>query len=658
MMTCIPPPPHMRAAMQTQSLGDAAAGPQCLKAPVQRKRSTEELVPGEKNIRVSVRVRPLPANEEGIIEVEDEGVILIHKEAATGGNQFLKSQKGRTEERQFDRVFGPHATQAEVYQWVGAPLIWPVVCDGRNATIFVYGATGAGKTHTMFGESYEESQQGIIYRVIADLFHALDVREQMGLKPSLSCRVSLLELYNENVRDLLAPDCPDKICRVLEDEKKGMVKVSNLREVPVENTDEALRILRAGMNARKVEATAANSRSSRSHAMLSLQLDYVERVQRRPGTLKNCGQEVRRPHARLCLIDLAGSERAQQTQNVGSALKDGAKINQSLLALANCIDALTHKKKDESASLLRQPATKKAPYRDSKLTLLLKSSLVGDGLVSMVANVHPGRTHFEDSNNTLEYAKRAQVVKLRTVIRPTRLSTTQPTSPLVSPEASSFSSPVQANGRSKRRSTSAPNSPVHELVESAAKSLELVVQRQEHLESPRLDVACNFEVEGRLCVDLDASSPRVSSDEQSVCVFESASQSDHENMIHSPLELSHLDVEEAVRQSLGGDGAAGSARKKMGFPDLSQRSPQSKVGSNDASKTVEVSNAQAGRMMTVLAGVVESLKHENSTLCERQRALQNEVEELRKANRLKDDALANLARELAVALGRAEVAPR
>merc|ERR1719230_1039724 len=123
--------------------------------------------------------------------------------------------------------------------------------------------------------------------------------------------------------------------------------------------------------------------------------------------LRGNSDEYRQLHSKISFIDLAGSERAALTQNVGQALKDGARINQSLLALANCIDALIAQSRFLSSATPR----KKAPYRDSKLTLMLKSSLMGDGLVSMVANVHPGRLHFEDSNNTLEYAKRASTVK-------------------------------------------------------------------------------------------------------------------------------------------------------------------------------------------------------------------------------------------------------
>ena len=261
-------------------------------------------------------------------------------------------------------------------------------------------------------------RQGLIFRSVREVFDALG---RVGLGKTgadgsrLEVSVAFLELYNETVRDLLQDG--GTICKVLEDERRGVVKVQNLREVPVEGCEEALRQLRIGNQLRKVEATASNSRSSRSHAVFSLTVERVDPAPAGPGhaVFNRKGAEPRRLHSRISLIDLAGSERATQTQNVGAALRDGAKINQSLLALANCIDALILRGREGQAT-----PRKKAPYRDSKLTLLLKASLCSNTFISMIANVHPGQTHFEDSNNTLEYAKRASVVKAPVIIRRTR----------------------------------------------------------------------------------------------------------------------------------------------------------------------------------------------------------------------------------------------
>jgi len=372
------------------------------------------------HIRVAVRVRPLPAGEDGIIEVAGTGAIAIRKDAATGGNEHLRSQQGRVEERAFDRVFGPDATQSQVYSWSCAPLMQEAVANGRSATVFVYGATGAGKTHTMFGSGAEQEQRGLIFRAIPEVFDCIKTQTtQMASGTSssegdespfdghLEVKVSFLEIYNEVVRDLLQEGGGSGQCRVLEDERRGVVKVANLVEAPVQTPDEALWYLKAGMQARTVEATAANAQSSRAHAVFTL---TVERVRRKAPSKGPFGRlsctEVRQLHSKICLIDLAGSERAAFTQNSGSSLKDGARINQSLLALANCIDALTQRGGTAAGTPRKKP-----PYRDSKLTLMLKGSLTCDGLVAMIANVHPGRLHFEDSNNTLEYAKRASVIR-------------------------------------------------------------------------------------------------------------------------------------------------------------------------------------------------------------------------------------------------------
>jgi len=370
------------------------------------------------HIRVAVRVRPLPAGEEGIIEVAKSGAIAIRKDAATGGNEFLRSQQGRVEERAFDNVFGPQSTQQEVYLWGCAPLLSEAVSKGKSATVFVYGATGAGKTHTMFGGS-ESSQQGIIVRAIPEVFRLMgEYREnKTEADGKLEVKISFLEIYNEVVRDLLQEGGSSGQCRVLEDDRRGVVKVANLVEANVQTAEEALWYLRAGMQARTVEATAANAQSSRAHAVFSLTLEHVKLTSPGPGPFA-ARKEARQLHSKISLIDLAGSERASFTQNTGSALKDGARINQSLLALANCIDALTAHRHNNASTPRKKP-----PYRDSKLTLMLKSSLTGEGMVSMIANVHPGRSHFEDSNNTLEYAKRASTVRSATGRRLSRAAT-------------------------------------------------------------------------------------------------------------------------------------------------------------------------------------------------------------------------------------------
>jgi len=128
-------------------------------------------------IRVAVRVRPLPAGEDGIIEVASSGAVAIRKDAATGGNEFLRSQRGRVEERLFDKVFDSKSTQQEVYSWSCSSLLSEAVDKGRSATVFVYGATGAGKTHTMFG-GHDPDQQGIIFRAIPEVFELIAERQR------------------------------------------------------------------------------------------------------------------------------------------------------------------------------------------------------------------------------------------------------------------------------------------------------------------------------------------------------------------------------------------------------------------------------------------------------------------------------------------------
>jgi len=343
-------------------------------------------VSGQALVRVSLRVRPIDGNK--IIGVPRKNVISITKEAATGGNQWLSSQRGSEHEHEFDCVFGPESNQAEVYEWSARPLVTAAVTEGRNATIIVYGATGAGKTHTMFGTG---SDVGLVHRALDEVFSIVS-----GID-NIVAKVAFLELYNDKVECLLQEG--GGTCEIREDARNQFMQINGLMEVPVFSREEALYQLQVGMQQRKVEATAANARSSRSHAIFELKLERID-----SGQL----------HSKISLIDLAGSERASQTKNVGKALQDGAKINTSLLALAECIKALADERKRDA----------RIPFYNSKLTRLLKYSFKGDGLVSMIANIHPGREHYEDSHNTVIYAKHAAGITIEPVVRkaPSRVS--------------------------------------------------------------------------------------------------------------------------------------------------------------------------------------------------------------------------------------------
>ncbi|XP_055435544.1 kinesin-like protein KIF19 [Bubalus kerabau] len=197
-------------------------------------------------------------------------------------------------------------------------------------------------------------------------------------------------IYNEMIRDLLNPSLG---YLELREDSKGVIQVAGLTEVSTINAKEIMQLLMRGNRQRTQEPTAANQTSSRSHAVLQVTV-------RQRGRVRDVLQEVRQ--GRLFMIDLAGSERASQTQNRGQRMKEGAHINRSLLALGNCINALSDK-----------GANKYVNYRDSKLTRLLKDSLGGNSRTVMIAHISPASSAFEESRNTLTYAGRAKSIKTR-----------------------------------------------------------------------------------------------------------------------------------------------------------------------------------------------------------------------------------------------------
>lgn len=285
----------------------------------------------------------------------------------------------------FDRVFDDNATQSDVYEGTTKQLLDSVL-DGYNATVFAYGATGCGKTHTITGTA---QMPGIIFLTMQELFEKIHERSEDKV---IDVSLSYLEIYNETIRDLLVPG-GSKQGLILREDSQQAVTVSGLTSHHPKDVQEVMDMIVQGNEYRTVSPTAANATSSRSHAVLQINVAQKDR---------NCA--VSEPHtmATLSIIDLAGSERATATLNRGQRLKEGANINKSLLALGSCINALCDPKK-----------VKHVPYRDSKLTRLLKFSLGGNCKTVMIVCVSPSSVHFDETQNTLRYANRAKNIQTK-----------------------------------------------------------------------------------------------------------------------------------------------------------------------------------------------------------------------------------------------------
>ncbi|XP_051488412.1 kinesin-like protein KIF19 [Apus apus] len=341
----------------------------------------------EQQLTVALRIRPISAAEEeegaalAARRVGEQRVVLM--DPSEDPDDILRANRSREKTFVFDMVFDHRATQEEVYVSTTKSLIGGVI-SGYNATIFAYGPTGAGKTYTMLGTDREP---GIYIRSLEDLFEALEATtEEMDYRVSMS----YLEIYNEVIRDLLNPSSGFLDLR---EDPRGSIQIAGITEVSTTNAEEIMQLLMKGNKQRTQEPTPANQTSSRSHAVL--QVTVTQRSRR-----KAAGEEVRM--GKLFMVDLAGSERAAQTRNQGKRMKEGAHINRSLLALGNCINALSEKGGSRAQFV---------NFRDSKLTRLLKDSLGGNSRTVMIAHISPASTSFEESRMTLIYAHRAKNIK-------------------------------------------------------------------------------------------------------------------------------------------------------------------------------------------------------------------------------------------------------
>lgn len=283
----------------------------------------------------------------------------------------------------FDGVYGENSTTEQIYNEIAYPLIESVL-DGYNSTIFAYGQTGCGKSFSMQGVQEPDCQRGIIPRAFEHIFEAISVAEDY----KYLVLASYLEIYNEEIRDLLGPNTKKKL--ELKENPDVGVYVNDLSFHAVHNVSECQNLMDQGWRNRAVGATLMNADSSRSHSIFTISVEMMPTSQ----SLVGCSSSIRR--GKLNLVDLAGSERQAKTKATGDRLKEATKINLSLSALGNVISALVDGK------------AKHIPYRDSKLTRLLQDSLGGNTKTLMVACLSPADNNYDETLSTLRYANRAK----------------------------------------------------------------------------------------------------------------------------------------------------------------------------------------------------------------------------------------------------------
>ena len=329
------------------------------------------------SVKVVVRCRPL-GNKE--MEEQRECICNVDMKVCSiqvYNPQNIKDIKSFT----FDHTYDWHATQQLIFNQTALPILESIM-EGYNGTIFAYGQTGTGKTYTMEGND-NETDKGIIPRSIDWIFNNIkNYPAQQFL-----VRVSFVEIYNEEVRDLLSKVKRQKL-NVREKDK--VFYVENVTIIQAENSKMTLDIMKAGRANRATGATKMNPGSSRSHSIFSITVES--------STTDEAGESHYKV-GKLNLVDLAGSERQSKTESTGERFVEATKINLSLTCLGSVINKLVSGKQQY------------IPYRDSKLTMLLQDSLGGNTKTVMIANVGPADYNYDETMNTLWYAQRAKKIK-------------------------------------------------------------------------------------------------------------------------------------------------------------------------------------------------------------------------------------------------------
>eukprot|EP00250_Pteridium_aquilinum_P014168 c21823_g1_i1 orf=2-1138(+) len=321
-------------------------------------------------IRVFARWRPLSEKEKS----ENQKLVLTAPDEFTLEHPW---KDDKPKQYQFDHVFDEYSTQEQIFE--DTKYLVQSAIDGFNVCIFAYGQTGSGKTFTIYGS---ESNPGLTPRATRELFSIL---KRDSNKFSFSLKAYMIELYQDNLVDLLLSKNAKRQKLEVKKDSKGMVLVENCTLVPISTLDELEAIVMKGLERRHISGTQMNAESSRSHLVLSIIIEST-----------NLQTQVQ-VKGKLSFVDLAGSERIKKSGSSGEQLKEAQSINKSLSALGDVISALATEEQH-------------IPYRNHKLTMLMSDSLGGNAKTLMFVNISPADSNLDETSNSLGYASRVRAI--------------------------------------------------------------------------------------------------------------------------------------------------------------------------------------------------------------------------------------------------------
>ncbi|OWF50134.1 Kinesin-like protein KLP6 [Mizuhopecten yessoensis] len=362
----------------------------------------------EEGVKVAVRVRPFNQREKDrkanlMIKMSGQMTSIANPETPNEEPKKFSfdysywSHDGMVETAEGVLQATPgssYASQREVFEDLGQGVL-DNAFEGYNCSLFAYGQTGSGKSYSMVGYG---ANRGIVPITCDELFKTMATNADANKRFEVT--FSMLEIYNEQVRDLLSRENPKGGLQVRQNPKLGYFYVEGLKKVPVGSYAEIEKRMDQGTASRTVASTNMNATSSRAHTVVSITFDQIIKSE--------VGSETKKSSV-MNLVDLAGSERADSTGATGDRLKEGANINKSLSALGNVISALADLSTGSKKKIV-------VPYRDSVLTKLLQNALGGNSKTIMIAALSPADINYDETLSTLRYADRAKKIKNKAVI--------------------------------------------------------------------------------------------------------------------------------------------------------------------------------------------------------------------------------------------------